>query len=117
MKVVATIEARMTSSRLPGKPLLLANNKSMLEHLSSRLKTISVIDEIVLATTVNIEDQPLVDEAKKIDISVFRGDEDNVMQRVIGAAESSGADVIVEITGDCPIAESVAKKIRDGNYK
>ena len=39
MKVVATIEARMTSSRLPGKPLLLANNKSMLEHLSSRLKT------------------------------------------------------------------------------
>ncbi len=105
MKVVATIEARMTSSRLPGKPLLLANNKSMLEHLSSRLKTISVIDEIVLATTINIEDQPLVDEAKKIGISVFRGDEDNVMQRVIGAAESSVADVIVEITGDCPIID------------
>ena len=98
MKVVATIEARMTSSRLPGKPLLLADNKSMLEHLSSRLKTIPIIDEIMLATTINPQDQPLVDEAKKNDIGVFRGDEDNVMQRVIGAAESSGADVIVAVS-------------------
>ena len=110
MKVVATIEARMTSSRLPGKPLLLADNKSMIEHLSSRLKTIPIIDEIILATTINPQDQPLVDEAKKNDIGVFRGDEDNVMQRVIGAAESSRADVIVEITGDCPIIDPVIVK-------
>lgn len=105
MKIVATIEARMTSSRLPGKPLLVANNQSMLEHLSSRLKSVPLIDEIVLATTVNPQDQPLIDEAKKIDIHTFRGDEDNVMHRVICAAESVGADVIVEITGDCPIID------------
>ena len=56
---------------------------------------------LCLQLTVNIEDQPLVDEAKKIGISVFRGMR-IILQRVIGAAESSVADVIVEITGDCP---------------
>ena len=105
MKVVATIEARMTSSRLPGKVLLPALGRPMLAHLTGRLKAVHSIDEIVLATTVNAADDVLVEFAAKDGIKVFRGSEEDVMSRVIGAAESAQADVVVEITGDCPIID------------
>lgn len=106
MKIVATIEARMTSSRLPGKVMLPANGKPMLDHLINRLKQVPSLDEIVLATTTNNTDKVLVDFATvHNNVSVFRGSEDDVMSRVIGAAESAGADIIVEITGDCPIID------------
>jgi len=105
MRFVAIIEARMTSSRLPGKVLLPALDRPMLAHLTRRLKTVPSIDEIVLATTTNAADDVLVEFAEKDGISVFRGSEDDVMSRVIGAADSVQADVIVEITGDCPIVD------------
>ena len=63
MKIVATIEARMTSSRLPGKVMLPALDRPMLAHLTSRLKAAPSIDEIVLATTVNATDDVLVEFA------------------------------------------------------
>jgi spore coat polysaccharide biosynthesis protein SpsF len=105
MKIVATIEARMTSSRLPGKVLLPALGKPMLHHLVRRLSAAPSIDNIVLATTVNVTDEPLVAFAKEEGIQVYRGSEEDVMGRVIGAAEAGGADIIVEITGDCPIID------------
>ena len=105
MRVVATIEARMTSSRLPGKVLMSALGQPMLHHLVARLRAAPSIDEIVLATTTNATDDPLVEFAKKEKIRVFRGSEADVMARVIGAAEFADADVIVEITGDCPIID------------
>lgn len=105
MKIVATIEARMTSSRLPGKVLLKANGDPMLGHLIARLKQVPSLAEIVLATTVNKQDDVLADFALLQGIKFFRGSEDDVMSRVIGAAESVKADVIVEITGDCPIID------------
>ena len=105
MKIVTTIEARMTSSRLPNKVLLQVANKPILEYLVNRLRSVQSVDEIVLATTVNATDDVLEDFAKQIGISCFRGDEDDVMCRVIGAAESVNADVIVELTGDCPIID------------
>lgn len=105
MKIVATIEARMNSSRLPGKVLLPALEKPMLEHLTRRLKAVSSIDEIVLATSTNAVDDVLADFALKDGISLFRGSEADVMGRVLGAAESVDADVIVEITGDCPVID------------
>lgn len=105
MKIVATIEARMTSSRLPGKVLLPACGQPMLYHLVQRLKAVPSIQEIVLATTTNETDDVLVDFAAEVGIRSYRGSEDDVMSRVIGAAESVAADVIVEITGDCPIID------------
>jgi len=105
MKFVATIEARMTSTRLPGKVLLPAMGRPMLAHLTSRLQAVPSIDEIVLATTINAADEPLVEFARSAGVSVFRGSEDDVMGRVIGAAESAHADVVIEITGDCPIID------------
>lgn len=105
MKIIATIEARMTSSRLPGKVLLQAAGKPMLEHLVNRLRAVSSLDGIVLATTANSTDDGLQKFCRQVGISCYRGSENDVMARVIGAAESVGADVIVEITGDCPIID------------
>jgi spore coat polysaccharide biosynthesis protein SpsF len=105
MKVIATIEARMTSTRLPGKPLLPAGNVSMLEHLVRRLESVPSIHEIVLATTINKADDALVECGNRLGISIFRGSENDVMQRVIDAADSVAAEIVVEITADCPIID------------
>ena len=105
MKIVATIEARMTSSRLPGKPMMEVCGRPMLGHLVDRLKAVESIDMIVLATTTNQTDDVMAQYACSIGIEVFRGDEDDVMGRVVNAGKSVDADVIVEITGDCPIID------------
>lgn len=95
----------MTSSRLPGKVLLPVLERPMLQHLVSRLRAVPSLDAIVLATTSNAADDLLEVFASKAGIACFRGSEDDVMQRVIDAAESVGADVVVEITGDCPVID------------
>ncbi len=73
MKIIATIEARMTSSRLPGKVLLPAAGKPMLEHLVNRLRAVPSLHGIVLATTVNSTDDELEIFAKRIGIDYYRG--------------------------------------------
>jgi spore coat polysaccharide biosynthesis protein SpsF len=105
MKIVATIEARMTSSRLPGKVLLPVLGKPMLHYLIQRLRAVPSIQAIVIATTTNATDDVLVGFAADEGVLVYRGSEEDVMGRVIGAGESAAADVIVEITGDCPIID------------
>lgn len=105
MKIISTIEARMTSTRLPGKVLLPANGKPMLGHLVNRLKQVKSVDEIVLATTINKTDDCLAEFAGENAISCFRGSEEDVMSRVIGAGEAAKADILVEITGDCPLID------------
>jgi len=105
MKIIATIEARMTSSRLPGKVLLPVLDRPMLLYLVERLRAVPSLDEIVLATTTNTADDVLATFAETHGLIVFRGSEDDVMMRVIGAAESVDADIVVELTGDCPIID------------
>ena len=105
MKIVSTIEARMTSSRLPGKALLKVLNKPILHFLVERLKRVNLIEEIILATTTNSQDDELEHFAKYEKIKCYRGSEHDVMTRVLEAAEISNADLIVQITGDCPIID------------
>ena len=105
MKIGAIIEARMSSSRLPGKVLMTAANKPFLLHLVERLKRVKKIDKIIIATTNNKKDEEIVKFCKKNNISFFRGSEDNVMQRVILAAKKYKLDLITEVTGDCPIID------------
>jgi len=112
MKIVATIEARMNSSRLPGKVLLTVQGKTILELLIERLQKVRLIDEIVVATTRNNNDDLIEDLCKKNNIRIFRGSEKDVMGRVIEAAKSVSADIIVEITGDCPLIDpSIVEQI------
>lgn len=103
--IVAIVEARMTSSRLPGKHLLRANGKPMLQHLVERLRRVSLINKIVIATTINPADDELVNFAKDVGVDFYRGSELDVMGRVVEAGEAFAADVICEVTGDCPIID------------
>ena len=104
-RIVATIEARMTSKRLPGKVLLPVLGKPILYYLVERLKAVDLIHNIVLATTHNPQDDILEKFALDNDIDCFRGSEDDVMARVLSAGEKAEADILVEITGDCPLID------------
>lgn len=117
-KVVVTIEARMTSSRLPGKVLMPFCGISSLEHIIRRMRKCCYADEIVVATTTNIEDNPVIELCEKINCNYYRGSEADVLLRVLEAAKSTQADIIVEITGDCPLidwhhAEYLIEKLVD----
>ena len=105
MRIISTIEARMGSTRLPGKVLLPVIKSTMLELLIERLKKVELIDQIIVATTISEKDKPIVDLCEKNSLKYYRGSEDDVMDRVINAANSLSADLIVEITGDCPLID------------
>ena len=77
----------------------------MLEHLVNRLRAVPSLQEIVLATTTNRTDDELKEFSIRMGIGCYRGSENDVMNRVVGAAELVKADVVVEITGDCPIID------------
>jgi spore coat polysaccharide biosynthesis protein SpsF len=122
MKIVATIEARMGSTRLPGKVLQDIGGISSLECQIKRLQYSKLIDEIVIATTLNESDEKLVDFANKIGVSVFRGSEEDVLSRILSAAKSVNGDLQVQITGDCPlidaqIVDQVINKYLDADGK
>lgn len=121
IKIAATIEARMTSTRLPGKVLKPILGRPVLELLIERLQRVKYLDEIVVATTINDTDQPIIDLCNRLNVKYFRGSEEDVLKRVLDAAKSVSADLIVEITGDCPlldphIVEECIKTFLDGNY-
>ena len=105
MKIVATIEARMSSSRLPGKVLLPVLNQPLLRHQIERLSQVNSIDEIVVATTTNSVDDVIENLAVDCGVKFFRGSELDVMQRVADAGKFANADIIVETTGDCPLID------------
>ena len=105
-RIVATIEARMTSSRLPGKVLKKINGISPLECQVRRLQHSKFIDKIVIATTINQADDVIEEFARSIGCDVFRGSEDDVMHRILGASEAFNAEIQVQLTGDCPLADS-----------
>lgn len=104
-KIIVTIEARMGSSRLPGKVLLPLAGKPALARMIDRIKSAKFIDEIVVATTINSDDDQIVKLAKDSGVKFFRGSEKDVLNRVLGAARSVGGDIIVELTGDCPLMD------------
>jgi len=105
VKIAAIIEARMTSSRLPGKVLIPVLNLPMLGRLIMRLKSIEFLDQIIVATTNNIDDALIAATAAKYGAEIYRGSENDVLGRVLEAAKQYEVDLIVEITGDCPIID------------
>ena len=105
MKIVCTIEGRMHSSRLPGKVMLPILGRPMLELMIERLRRAPQIDEIVIATTDDPSCEPIAELAARVGVGCFRGSEEDVLDRVLQAARSAAADVIVETTGDCPVID------------
>jgi len=105
MKTVITIEARMRSSRLPGKVLRPILGQPMLALMVERLRRVRLADEIVVATTVHEADEPIVALAGALGVGCYRGSEEDVLSRVLGAATAAGAELIVETTADCPLID------------
>ncbi|MCD4757561.1 MAG: GNAT family N-acetyltransferase [Arcobacteraceae bacterium] len=106
-KIVASIEARMTSSRLPGKVLKLINNIPALELMVKRVLRAEKLDEVIIATTTNEEDAPIIKWCEQNKIKYFRGSEENVYERVLNTHITNNTDIIVELTGDCPLLDPV----------
>ncbi|MHC5737313.1 cytidylyltransferase domain-containing protein [Nostoc sp.] len=105
MKTVIIVQARMTSTRLPGKVLKKVLDKPLLEYQIERLKRVNLADEIVIATTINSTDLPIIELCNRLSVPYFRGSENDVLARYHGAAKEHHADVVVRITSDCPLID------------
>ena len=105
MRVVAIIQARMGSSRLPGKVLLPLAGKPVIEHVINRVSASKAFAAVVVATTDRTIDDPLAERAAAFGAMVVRGDENDVLSRFAKAASVARADVIMRITADCPLID------------
>lgn len=105
MRVVCIVQARMGSKRLPGKVLTPILGKPLLGYLIERLLRVPALSEIVVATTTEIEDDPIVDYCYLQKVNVYRGSLNDVLARYYEAAVLFRADVIVRITADCPLLD------------
>ncbi|MGB2797393.1 MAG: glycosyltransferase family protein [Phycisphaerae bacterium] len=103
MNVVVVIQARMDSTRLPGKVLMPLGGKPAIAHVLERAGWIPGVSRVVLATTNSPADDPLVDFCHSVGAAVFRGSEEDVLDRYYQAARRFAADVVVRVTGDCPL--------------
>ena len=106
-RVAVIAQARLGSSRLPGKVLRRVGGMTLLEHLVRRLELAQRPDVIVIATTTAPADARIVTEAQRLGVRSFRGSEDDVLSRYRGAAAEVGADVVVRVTADCPLLDPV----------
>lgn len=104
-KIVMLIQARMGATRFPGKPLKEIMGRPMLSYQLERLRRVKRVDEIVLATTTHPRDDCLVAFCEKEKIPYFRGSEDDVLDRFLQAAREHRAQILVRITGDCPLSD------------
>ncbi|MFC2095147.1 cytidylyltransferase domain-containing protein [Candidatus Bipolaricaulota bacterium] len=105
MNIVAIVQARMGSTRLPGKVLLDLSGKPILERCMDRLQLARTLDEVVIATTIDPADDAIVDQCDKHGWSCSRGSEQDVLDRYYRAAVAHKADIVARITSDCPLIE------------
>ena len=106
-KVVAIIQARMGSTRLPGKVMADVAGRPMIDRVLARARRAETLDAVWVATSESAENDELARHVDGLEVPVFRGDEDDVLSRYVGAARASEADVVVRLTADCPMIDPV----------
>lgn len=121
MKVVAIVQARMGSTRLPGKVLKTICGKPMIELLLARLSRSQEIDQIVVATSIDSRNAPLANFITQLDYACEQGSEDDVLERYLQVAQKYGAEIVVRVTGDCPLidpglVDQTVRKFKDGRF-
>ncbi len=104
-RIVAIIQARMNSSRLPGKVLKEIMGTPMLLHVVNRTRRASSVDEIMVATTLDGSDDPIESLCNQYGIPIYRGSQFDVLDRYYQAAVQANAEVIIRITADCPLID------------
>lgn len=120
-KIIAIIQARMKSTRLPNKVMHLIDDKPLLFYVIRQTLASSLIDDIIIATSTSSSDDVIANYCNNNNINYFRGSENNVLDRYYQCAKKHHCDPIVRITADCPLIDpstidSVIKKFRDNNY-
>lgn len=104
-KVGIIVQARIGSSRLPGKVVKTVLGRPLLEYQLKRLKRTVLAEQVIVATTVEERDDPIIDVCSQTNTAVFRGSEDDVLRRYLEAAKEYHLDIIVRITADCPLID------------
>lgn len=104
-RVVAIVQARMGATRLFGKPLKEVLGRPLLDFQIERIKRSQSLDQIVIATTDKKQDDPIAHLAKQLGVELYRGSEEDVLDRYFKAAQNYSADIVVRITGDCPLID------------
>ncbi len=102
---VCIVQARMASTRLPGKVLLELNGRTVLSHVLERCQAVPGIDAVCCATSEGADCDPVVAEAERCGVTVFRGSEEDVLDRYYGAAKVLNADFVLRVTSDCPLMD------------
>jgi len=105
MKIVAIIQARMGSTRLPGKILRELDGETVLSRVLGRVRRMCNLNEILVATTDQSRDDAVAESTRQNGVGVFRGNEDDVLDRYWQAAQWCGAEAVVRITSDCPLID------------
>lgn len=105
MKTVAIIQARIGSTRLPGKVLRDLGGTTVLGRVVDRARKFRLVDEVMVATSDRSADESIVNECRRIDVPWFRGSEEDVLGRFAGAALAADASVCVRLTADCPLLD------------
>lgn len=105
MKVVAIIQARMGSSRLPGKVLMTLLDRPVIQWVHERTLRIPGVNEVAVATSTTTIDDPLADWCETNGVSLFRGSAEDVLDRYVECARLHNADAVVRITADCPLLD------------
>jgi glutamate-1-semialdehyde 2,1-aminomutase len=120
-KTIAIIQARMSSTRLPGKVLSDLGGGPALGYMIARVRRAASLDGIVIATSDDPADDPVARYAKDIGVAVFRGDQHDVLARYAGAAKTAEAEIVVRLTADCPFADpgvvdTAVALLREGKF-
>lgn len=105
VKIIAVVQARMGSSRLPGKVLLPLAGTPVLTHVLNRVTAAAGISSVLVATTLSAGDDPVAALALQNDVNVYRGSENDVLDRYYQAARTHHPDHVVRITADCPLID------------
>jgi len=105
--IAGIVQARMGSTRLPGKVLMQIQGKSLIALELERISRAKMLDNIIVATTVSPSDDELVAHCEEMGYAVYRGSEEDVLERYYKAATAFHVDTVVRLTGDCPIIDPV----------
>ncbi len=106
LKITAIVQARMGSTRLPGKVMKQINGRPLIEYLLLRLNKSNLLNEIIVATGISKENDELASFVQTLGFDIFRGEDEDVLTRYFEAAKNSNTGIVVRITGDCPIIDA-----------
>ena len=106
MKIIAIVQARMKSTRFPNKAMKMINKMPLIELLLNRLKNSKEVSQVIVATSYDLENIPLIDHVRKLGFTCEQGSDKNVLERFVNAAKKHHADAVVRVTGDCPLIDA-----------